>query len=279
MTEKRKRMDEGEFAFRDEWLPLADLRIDSSVNTKPFYPARVEAMAKDFNPVAIGIFHVSRRADGTLWLFDGQHRKALLERVGWGDQLVRCRVYSGLARADEARIFRDLNTSYKPSRMDDFLAAITEGDQEAISIDNIAKSAGLAIHRQAGEGHITAIAACQAIYRGDLKGIKRPDPTALLYAVECLRDAFGTDSSSFRGTVLQGLGFVFLRENGRTNRKRMVERLASVPGGAAGLEARARQAKDIHNRSLPMSAAGVITDLYNRGLPPEKRLGSWWSSS
>lgn len=267
--------ENGKCIVRD--LPVAELVVDPRVNTRPVNYNRVQGMATDFNPDALGVLHVSVREDGTLSLVDGNHRRLTLERIGWTDQLVPCRIYTGLSVAQEARLFDRLNDTRKPSRIARFMARVTGEHKETLAINAIVRSVGLAVHDAPGAGHIQCVAVLEALYKGDTKIAKKPDPRCILHALECLRDAWGLDSTSFKGSLVYGLGLVFLREGDRVKKPHMVTRLQGVLGGPTGLEARARTAKDMHNRSLPFSAAGVIVDLYNKGQSGKGRLQSWWS--
>ena len=258
-------------------LPVAELIVDPRVNTRPVNYGRVQGMASDFDLDSLGVLHVSIRPDGTKSLVDGNHRRLTLERIGWTDQRVPCRIYTGLSVAQEARLFDRPNDTRKPSRIARYMARLTGEHKETLAINAIVRAVGLAVHDAPGTGHIQCVAVLEALYKGDTKIAKRPDPRCILHALECLRDAWGPDSTSFKGPLVHGLGLVFLREGDRVKKSHMIAKLTGVVGGAAGLEARAKTAKDMHNRSLPFSAAGVIVDLYNKSQGVKARLQSWWS--
>lgn len=259
-------------------LPVADLIVDPRVNPRPLNFGWLAAEEKRFDAGGIGILHVSQRPDGTLSVIDGQQRVELCRRIGYGDQLVECRVYYGLTIAQEANLFRQLNNNRKVGRLHDFMAALTAGDRKYVAINSIVQSVGLSIHGQAGKGHINCVGVLVKLYDGDVKVAKKPDPRCILHSLECAVGAWGPESTSFRGPVVHGLGLCFLRDGDRIKAADMTVKLSLIPGGAAGLEAKATNAKDIHNRSLPFSTAGVITDIYNKGLGEKNRLQRWWSA-
>ena len=77
---------------------------------------------------------VSRRADGTLWIIDGQHRHCgALER---GDIAhLPCVVLSGIAESGEASAFVKLNTERQSlSQIAVFRGMVTAGDPDAVQV-------------------------------------------------------------------------------------------------------------------------------------------------
>ena len=44
-----------------------------------YQKAKVNKIVKNFNPIGMGPILVSEREDGSLWIFDGQHRVEALK--------------------------------------------------------------------------------------------------------------------------------------------------------------------------------------------------------
>jgi hypothetical protein len=88
---------------------------------------------------------VARRADGGLYVVDGQHRLAAARLRGDIWQLP-CVVASYRSAAEEAASFVAINQSRRPlNRMQIFKAALAAGDQEAATIQAALNFAGLRI--------------------------------------------------------------------------------------------------------------------------------------
>lgn len=91
-------------------VPLKDMRIDISyqryVNVQ-----RVKKIAKEWDDMKANLIHVSLRQDGLYYVMDGNHTRLAAETVG--KDTLPSRVYVGLTREDEARIFTELNMSHK----------------------------------------------------------------------------------------------------------------------------------------------------------------------
>lgn len=93
-------------------VPLKDMRIDLSYQRAT--NERVKKIAKEWDDMKANLIHVSLRSDGLYYVMDGNHTRLAAEMVG--KESLPCRVYVGLTREDEARIFSELNTaSKKPS--------------------------------------------------------------------------------------------------------------------------------------------------------------------
>src|SRR4051812_31723657 len=90
------------------WIRASRLAVDASYQ-RPRNERKIRKIANNFDPDALGVLYVSKRADGTYVILDGQQRHAALIEMGWQDQQVPCHVYTGLSVADEARLFGEYN--------------------------------------------------------------------------------------------------------------------------------------------------------------------------
>jgi hypothetical protein len=240
---------------------VRDERVQRAVNQH-----WVRTLAKQLDPVGIGVVTVSRRDDGPLVLLDGQHRVLALIERGLGEWEVDCHVYTGLTLAQEAALFRRLNNSRKPNVVDDYLVGVVEGDEECLAIDKIVQSAGLRVALQKGNGIIACVGAMRSVYR---KG----GANALAPALRVPIAAWGTHSASLEGFIVTGLGEFFYRYGDVIDRRALVRKLAKFPGGPAALIGRAKGLHEMRSgTSIGRCLASNVVDLYNRGrrdqLPP-----------
>lgn len=88
------------------WLNNAELQISPDIQRK-ISPMRVAKIASEFSPLIANPIKVSFR-DGKYYVFDGMHTRAAQEVVNGTDNFpILCRVYYGLTKEDEARLFAE----------------------------------------------------------------------------------------------------------------------------------------------------------------------------
>lgn len=245
--------------------PARDLKTDQRVQ-RELHPSHVRKLANSMDLDAIGVVTVSRRKSGKLIILDGQHRIAALMHEDLGDWPVMCNVYDGLTLAQEAALFRRLNTSKAPSAYDRFTKGVVAGDQDCRAIAATVADAGLHVARQDEDAGIRAVVTLEAIHRGGGR-------EGLLAALKLVTGAWGTGADSFNGHVLHGVGIVANRYNGDLDHAALRRKLAKYPGGPLGLLGDAKGMQRFQGGTIAKAAAGVIVATYNRGrasgqLPP-----------
>lgn len=238
--------------------------------SRPWVKARISCFDVD----QLGYPVINRRQNGKYYIVDGQHRVELMRAVGWGDQKIQCECFDGLSQAEEAALFNARNDRKAVRKYDKFRIGITAGDHRCVAIDKIVREHGMVVSDQARDGHINAVDALEKIYCGG--GIAGPadGPIALGRSMQVLVKAWGKQTSSVNGRVVQGLGMVFLRYKNTVNINDLVKKLAPFPGGAAGMLGKGRSAQEMNGRALHYCIAGIIVDVYNRGRRTEK-LDRW----
>lgn len=257
------------------WLPLAELNIDAQAQ-RSLRVAWVKGHVSDFDPEQIGYIVCNKRASGKVYVIDGQHRVELLREVGWGDQSVQCECFDGLTQAQEAELFLARNDRITVQTYDKFRVAVTAGDLTCCDIDRIVRAQGLSISDQKKDGGVMAVAGLQRVYLGAGIGASKDGPAALARTLKTVQRAWGRQASSFQGKVIEGLGMVQLRYNGKLDQEALAEKLAPFPGGAPGLLGKAKAIQDMRGRPLHQCVAAVIVDTYNRGRRSDK-VEDWWS--
>lgn len=133
-----------------EWQPLTALQIDPSYQRSletPISEQLIRNMATSWDWRLCAPLTVSRRADGGLYVIDGQHRLAAAQMRSDVPELP-CVISSFDSIADEARLFVDANTLVrKATPLDKFHARVVAGDEDAVEINRIVEAAGLKIGR------------------------------------------------------------------------------------------------------------------------------------
>jgi len=250
---------------RTKNITVGDLHVDPDAQ-RSLRPAWRDQLVRDWDDDKVGILHVSPNGDGYR-IMDGQHRKEALLKMGRGRDTVRCLVYEGLSRQDEASIFLGLNNSKQVRAYDRFRVRVTEGDPDAVAITRILSAVGLALADQKNDGSVRAVSQLENIYSGKTLKLKDgPYPDELRWTLALLKDAWGYDANAFDGPVIEGVGVVMLRFGTRIDRDRFAKKLSGFPGGPRGLLAKARAWKDIKGVSLKNAMAEVLVDTYNNQL-------------
>ncbi|MFC0041050.1 DUF6551 family protein [Actinomadura rayongensis] len=258
-----------------ERLPLSKLVTDHTVNTRLLDGAWVDRRVAAYDPSALGVLSVSRRASGECVILDGQHRAELLRRAGHADTSVDCRVYDGLTPAEEAALFRRLNDSRKVQPLALFLALRAEGDAAAVEITRLAEAYGWEISHRQSSTNIYAVVALQQIYKGGPRQIgSSGNGLAVARVLQTVTRAWGHRREAVHGDLLLGIGLVFLRDGDRVDATALADRLASYPGGPAGLLGAARGVRQIQGGTVAAAVADTVIRAYNRS-KRSGRLDNW----
>ena len=107
------------FKYQDKEICASQIFADPTYN-RFISKKQVSAIVDNFNPNLVNDLKVSYR-DDKYWIFDGNHTlKALIQRAGKDNIYVKCRVYFGMTKEDEARMFalqngisRKVSNNYK----------------------------------------------------------------------------------------------------------------------------------------------------------------------
>lgn len=254
---------------------ISDLHIDPEAQRK-ISPGWVKEHVPVFDVEQLGYIVVNKRATGFLYVVDGQHRVELMRAVGWGDQRIHAECFDGLTQAQEAALFIARNDRKAVSKFSKFKVQVTAKDPTACDIDRIVKEHGLLVSDQQMDGHLCAVAALEKIYNGAGIASPKEGPKALGKALDITVQAWGKQTSSVNGKVIEGLGMVFLRYNGAIKEKDMITKLRPIAGGAPGLLGKGRSQQDTSGRPLAHCIASIIVSMYNKGRTTSK-LEAWES--
>lgn len=241
--------------FTEEPLPLEGLRVD--VYQRPQRSEWITKIVEGFDPAQANAIHVSERPDGSLWVIDGQHTLGALRKVGlptWN-----CRIHRGLTRQDEARMFRLINKhSHRPSGIDDFRAALVEGDPVVMHIDAVLADFGLYVvgsHETPGDLlPIRATTGFFSLYRRGGEDLLRATMTV---CSEAWHVPTYMPSETYNARLLPGIGLALMRSAKLMNRTRLVNALSRHR--PPDLEQKYARGQQGHDRRV----AQMTVDFYN----------------
>lgn len=255
-----------------EWVKVEAIMIDPSYQRELTHPA-VETIKREFDPLIFGVVQISRRANGSLWATDGQHRLAALRELGYGERRVPAIVHEELSVEEEAEQF------YKPQTTRRVLfpaerlrAQLKAKDPHALDLVRTVERAGFRLNMERGSTKdplsIDAVGSVERIRRhfaGDI----------LEQTLQTSYEAWQEEGLKIEGTVLRGLAVFLARYSShpRYDPARLIEILR---GGAPNR-------LDASGRELSLSFGGRREDgigraiqlRYNNHLSFARRLPMW----
>lgn len=147
-----------------EWLPITKITVDHRFQ-RDLRTYWVKRIIREFDPEKFGTITVSRRADGSIIVLDGQHRlAAALECLG-PDQLVPCLVYEGLTSEREAQVFLGENSRLGVSAVETYRASLQAKEPWAVRINELLEHpVGYKIAPGGKGPHLQCVAALHLAY-------------------------------------------------------------------------------------------------------------------
>ena len=252
---------------RLRWVPVDKMRV-SPVAQRQLNQARVDFLVANFDVEQIGTLTVNER-DGHFYIIDGQHRKAAIEQIGWGDQQVQCWTYVGLTEQEEADRFDRLNDVLAVHAFDKFRVRVTAGRDVEADIDRIVQAQGLCISRDKIPGAIGAVGTLRRVYT-------RSDDSTLARTLRIIRDAYG--DPGFEAAVIDGIGLLCQRYNGELPTDVAIAKLANVRAGVNGLLGKAENIRRQTGNQKNHCVAAAAVEIINAGKGGRK-LPDWFKKT
>jgi hypothetical protein len=250
---------------RQDAVIVADLNVDPTIQRR-LVAARVKKLVAEWDENKAGSLIVSERADGSLWLLDGQHRAAAGLKVN-PELMLYAVIYTGLTLDQEANIFLAHNQdSKRTSWFDNYHAGLIAKKDWAIRIDKAARDHGLEVAGSASAHKIAAIAKMKDLVEMD------PGDTGLLSeTLDVCLIAWGRQAKSWDNTMLLAIGLVINRNRAKIDLIRLGEQLRfkdvdhwkqMVPDQVGGAGSKSRSNK----------LTAILVDAYNKRLGAERRI-------
>jgi hypothetical protein len=243
-------------------LPVRVLNVDDSYQ-KPLSKAHVRGIVDKFDPMGIGQIHVSKRSDGSFWVFDGQHRTAAYKAKGIKE--IDCIVYEGLTSEEEARGYIYYNTIKTQHILDLAKAELLVGDPTMVAIDTAVTGLGLKIdyHRTGNKDTLQAIYAIKCIYNvGGIDDLKM--------VLRVLKQSLGNDGKNFQGVVLQGIHQFVVEYRNVLEERWLIKRIEKF--GLNDLMIKASGYKVIHSCDKKTAVKMAVVNVYNHNRSKENKI-------
>lgn len=242
-------------------VELAGVKFDRSYQRDK--KKHSEAIARKFNPSAVGSPLLGRRSDGSLYCIDGQQRIEAMKSLGITHWM--CDVVESAGPAFEAQIFYAVNKGrVGVNALDTFKAALTGGDPHALAVVRVANECGL---------------------RVPLYGLTTPDKNKGTFLV-CYQSAYGAVKTygeepfkralslivltwplyprMLQGNVIMGLTQLIHKFGDKIDDDRFHERLKEVPS------LKITQFADAHESGRVFGVQVIVVKFYNVALRSNK---------
>lgn len=187
---------------------------------------------------------VARRADGGLYVVDGQHRLEAAKLRGDIWQLP-CVVASYANAAEEAASFVALNQNRRPlGALDIFKAALLAGDEAAVTIRRALEETDLELARTSNNQCMAPGAV------GNIGGLQRclreHGETVLVAALDVLSQSYKGQVLRYGGSIFPGIAAIVAKELKRFGPGWRESEMFGVMTEMVGGAAQAEWVKDIH---------------------------------
>lgn len=239
-------------------LPVDILNVDKY--QKRIRENIVRKIVNDFKPSSVGVIHVSKRKDGTYWIFDGQHRHEAYKRMG--TKYADCLVFEGMSYQEEVEAFNKHQDSSKPTPYERFMGEYYAENPKHKDIIFILGRHNLELNNASGTGRIIAVNAVVQIY-------ERGGPHALDAVLRIIKSSFGLHTTVFQRPNLFGMYKFINTFDGQYDEKSLIRKLKK--SGLDGLTTAINQMK-LAGFNPNDAAKRAIVRIYNYRLSDDKKL-------
>lgn len=147
---------------RIEWLDKNSLNVDHEYQRDNVSQSKVLEIARDWDWRACGTISVAKRADGSYWVFDGQHR-TLGARKRDDISTLPCWVFDVGDKREEAAGYIAANTVRGPVRsLEKFKARLVAQDSVALDVAALVESVGYIVAGGPAKFHLGCVQAVES---------------------------------------------------------------------------------------------------------------------
>lgn len=253
-----------------ESVPIEKMRVREGVSQREFRPAWASEIARELSIEKLGT-PILNHSGEWYWIVDGQHRVAAV-RLWLADakgQKLDCVVYDGLTEQQEAELFLGLNRVRSVRAFDKFAIGLTASRPDETEIARIVRGAGLTVSESGAEASVSCVVTLARVYR-------RSGGDGLKQTLQIAHESFGDEGLD--SDIVDGLGLLSSRYNGKLEPKRAIAALSSVRGGVNALRSRATRLRQQTGVQRAQCIAAAAVEIYNRGSKGGKKLPSWWKT-
>jgi len=231
-------------------LPISALQVDKY--QKKVRKRVVDNIVNNFNPAAVGVIHVSQREDGSLWIFDGQHRTEALKRLGF--DYIDCLVFTGLTREQEASGFIGKHDVSKPNKIEEHKGRLFAKDETSLEIERIVNELGLRIVGGGMKNTIQSVTAVYDIYEKNGRDV-------LKRTLFIIKESFKDTDNPYKVPLLKSLRNLIVKYGSKLDDKFLIKRLDKITLNQ--LNSNADAFVDVYRFNKVKGMEMAITQCYN----------------
>lgn len=254
-----------------KWIAARDLDVQWATAQRKINQKRVNKIAANIDPDAIGVITVSPHQEGGRYhIIDGQHRVAAVKQAWGEDQQVPCQVIEEAGTpAEAANIWLTVNTDRTtPHSFERFGVAITAGRELECSVNEVIEASPFIL----GKGGIQAVQVCMRIY-------EKQGAEALAWVLDASAHTWSSGGPAGQANILEGFAAFLARfrndkegaEKLDFDDSRLVKQLSSRYT-CARIIGSARAARETFGGSMGANVARCMTRAYNTRIKPENHL-------
>ena len=242
-----------------QFVPVDAITVDHNYQ-REIKPRRVQQILKEFHWSKFGALSLSRHPDGSLSVYDGQHRLAAARAHPRIDKVPAVIVDIDTMK-DEAAAFLSVNIDRTAvTTIERYYAGIEAQDPDMIRVRDVLARAECEVVPAQGIGkRANRTQAITAV----LRAIQRYGEKAVVQSCLTLVCAWPKDGDALAGTLITALSRLY-RNNASIDEKRLVDCLRSR--GRALLTADAETLRKIAGGSSDTVICKAIVENYNKGL-------------
>jgi hypothetical protein len=240
---------------------IDQLNVDHSYQ-RQLDQALVERVLRDWDVLATDPVFISKRANGSLWIVNGQHRCAAAKLKGESEMIAF--VYTGLSRKQEAQLRLLSNNSRPDTSLERFQGQVVAGNKESIAIRELLAEFDSHINRiHNGKTGVNCVSAIEGRYR--------ESPELLRRTLQLITESHG-DVKGIQATTgpLRGVYWFLKVHEGEYRWEGLREKLASH--GPEDLLRRARAHKAAMGGPDWVNYYRAIVEAYNHRRPEHTRV-------
>lgn len=191
---------------------------------RPLDMTRVGKIVSSFNINLVNPVKVSFR-DNKYYVFDGQHTLAALKLKNKNnDLLIDCKIYYGLTKQDEAKLFSEQNGISRSVDSNSKLKALyTAGDIDVCIFQELTEKAGIKMNFSKGKAN-NKIVACKKAFTI----YKNLTEAEYLEFLDIIKDSWEGHSDSFNTEILGGIYIFCKKYKDIFDKKRLIRQLTKV---------------------------------------------------
>lgn len=234
-----------------------DVTVDAVVQ-RDLSLQRAQEIADRFDPSAVGVITVSDR-DGNRYVVDGQHRVEAAKLAGQGGVALDAKIYTGLTRVEEARLFIALNSARIPNAVARFKVRLQAEDPVPVAITRVLGEFGWEVGGPGVDGKINSVAALEEIWALDPDEVRG----VLNDTIRVITTAWGYDASGASAPVLRGVAMLIDRFGAKLDIPALAKKMTGAWASPVVLVGMGKSLKATRGGRLTTCIGEVLHSTYN----------------